>query len=278
MPRPVLCWLDAPGLQGLEPKSLAGAAGLELDRGGQVEAAVVNIPEVLAPADLRVRLLGLPVQWLDLAAEVGGGDAGHRMARAAVSLARAAGRASLGTLAPVYSPQPDQRVLVAGQGLAALAVARQAALLGHPVLLATPAAQAAAAGADEDPAQVALLAAELPEGIEVAPLSELCDLIGAGGAFQAWIQGPQGKVRRRYGAVVLAPPGHYAMEPPPPGLDASLVRPLSACDPQSLPARDGWRQVAVMVGVGGPAAPEAFSRALVLALALQEQPRVQVTL
>lgn len=278
MPRPALCWLQAPGLEGLDPQELARAAGLELDRGGVLEAAVVNIPEAQAPADLRLRLLGRPVQWLDLAAEVGGGQPQHRLARAAASLARAAGRASLGTLAPVYTPQANQRVLVAGRGLGALEAARQAALLGHPVLLALPGDDPASPAVGEDPAQVARLAASLPAGIEFSPASRLDNLTGAGGAFQAWLDTPQGQSRQRFGAVLLTPAGGWETEPSPPGLDPSLARPLMDWESQPLSSQPGWRQVAILVGVSRPASAQAFGRALKAALALQGQPRLQVTL
>ncbi|MBI4800468.1 MAG: hydrogenase iron-sulfur subunit [Desulfarculus sp.] len=278
MPKPVLCWTPAPGLEGLEPLALARAVGLELDQGGALEAAVVTVPEALAPDRLRARLLGRPVQWLDLAAELGGGGDGHRHKRAAAALSRAAGRASLGTLPAVYAPQPNQRVLVAGQGLSALAAARQAALLGHPVLLALRGDDPAAAGAGEDTSQVAELAAGLPEGIELAPPTELTNLTGAGGSFSAWLKGPQGALRQRFGAVVLAPGGAWEMEPAPAGLAPDLARPLSACDPASLATAQGWRQVAILAGVGQPATAQGFARALTTALALQDRPGVQVTL
>ncbi|MBI5524689.1 MAG: hydrogenase iron-sulfur subunit [Desulfarculus sp.] len=278
MPRPTLCWVAAPGLEGLEPPALAMAAGLDLDQGGALEAAVVTVPEVQAPDKLRARLLGRPVQWLDLAAELGGGGEGHRGQRAAAALSRAAGRASLGTLPPLYSPQPNQRVLVAGQGLAALAAARQAALLGHPVLWALSGDDPAAAGAGEDASQVAGLAAGLPEGIELAPQTELTNLTGAGGSFTAWLKGPQGTARQRFGAVALAPGGAYRAEPAPPGLAPDLSRPLSACQPASLASAQGWRQVAILAGVGQPATAQGFARALATAYALQAQPGVQVTL
>ncbi|MFH1061033.1 MAG: hypothetical protein V1797_20405, partial [Pseudomonadota bacterium] len=92
MPRPVLCWLGGAGLNNLDPAQVARAAGLALDQGGLVEAAVVTAAEAQAPETLKLRLMGKPVQWLDLAAEVGGGDAAHRLARAATAVARAAGR------------------------------------------------------------------------------------------------------------------------------------------------------------------------------------------
>ncbi|MFH1036075.1 MAG: hydrogenase iron-sulfur subunit [Pseudomonadota bacterium] len=278
MPRPVLCWLESPGLEGLEPAALARAAGLELDRGGALEAAVVNLPEAQAPAQLRLRLLGRPVQWLDLAAEVGGGEPAHRLARGAAALARAAGRASLGTLPPVYAPQPNQRVLVVGQGISALAAARQAAILGHPVLWALPGGDPAAPAVGEDSRQTADLAAGLPAGIELATLTQLANLTGAGGAFTAWLATPQGSQRQRFGAVLLAPAGALRIEPSPSGLDSVNIRPLSSADPADLPPTQGWRQVAILAGVSGPASAQGFSRALQTALELQGQPRVQVTL
>lgn len=276
MPRPVLCWLEAPGLEGLEPAALAQAAGLELDRGGALEAAVVNRPEAYAPADLRLRLLGQPVQWLDLAAELGSGDGAHRQVRAVAALARAAGRASLGTLAPLYSPQANQRVLVAGQGLDALAAARQAALLGHPVLLALESGDLSAPAMGEDPAQVAELAAGLPAGIEILPQANLVSLTGAAGVFQAGLETPQGRQRQRIGAVLLAPAGAWQTEPAPPGLASDLARPLSTVE--TLPPVEGWHQVAILVGVGQAASPEAFGRVLAAALAWQGRKRTQVTI
>ena len=278
MPSPVLCWCAYPGLEGLEPAALAQAAGLPLDPGGPLEAAVVTVPEAAAPPSLRLRLMGSPVQWLDLAAEVGGGQPAHRLARAAAALARAAGRASLGTLPALYALQPNQRVLVAGKGCAALAAARQAALLGHPVLWALPGQDPAAAAPGEDPAEVAALAASLPAGIELAPQTGLANLTGAGGAFVAWLRGAQGLERQRFGAVVLAPGGSYELEPAPSGLDPALARPLSAWRPEAPLAPSAWRQTAILVGVTQPATPAAFGRALQAALELQQTPQSQVTL
>lgn len=54
------------------------------------------------------RLVGLPVTWLELAAEVGGGPQPHRLARAAAAVSRAAGRAAKATLPPVYAPSPPR--------------------------------------------------------------------------------------------------------------------------------------------------------------------------
>ena len=112
-----LVWLETPGLDDLDPALVAKAAGMELDQGGLLEAAVVTTSQEQAPVAVRQRLVGLPVAWLELAAEVGGGPQDHRLARAAVAVSRAAGRAAKGTLPPVYAPQPAQSVLVAGAGL-----------------------------------------------------------------------------------------------------------------------------------------------------------------
>ncbi|MFZ5585487.1 MAG: hydrogenase iron-sulfur subunit [Thermodesulfobacteriota bacterium] len=276
MPRPVLCWLEGPGLEGLDPAQVARAAGLELDRGGVVEAAVATAAEAQAPEELKRRLLGKAVQWLDLAAEVGGGDAAHRLARAAAAVARAAGRAALGTLAPVYAPQPAQRVLVAGHGLAALLAAQAAAALGHPVLLAGGGADIAAPAAGEDPDEAVRLAATLPAGVEPAPGVALTGLTGAAGAFTAWLDGPEGRSSQRFGAVILAPAAAWAVEPAPAGLDPALARPLDELSPADLPPGQGWRQVALFCGLGAPATPEAFARALAKAIELQAQPLCQV--
>ncbi|MBU1155175.1 MAG: hypothetical protein KJ921_04965, partial [Proteobacteria bacterium] len=86
-----LVWVATPGLDGLEPELVAKAAGMALDQGGLLEAAVVTTSQEQAPKQLRQRLVGLPVAWLELAAEVGGGPEAHRLARAAVAVSRAAG-------------------------------------------------------------------------------------------------------------------------------------------------------------------------------------------
>ncbi len=274
MARVSLLWVERPGLEGLEPAAVARAAGVELNSGGPVEAAVVTCPAEEAPEPLRQRLAGKPVQWLELAAEVGGGDGAHRLARAAAAVARAAGRAELATLPPVYAPQPAQKVLVAGRGLAALAAAHEAALAGHPVLLAGE--EPTRPGADDDPAEVERLAAGLPAGVELASGCTLLRLAGAAGDFRAELS-RRGK--ESFGAVVLAPGGETVSCEAELALDWSWVRPL----PELLaspPAgeQDRWLQVALLAGVSRPTTAGAFRRAVEAARRLQQGDFVQVTL
>lgn len=279
MARVSLLWIQTPGLEGLAPEMVARAAGVELDRGGPVEAAVVTVPQAAAGPGIRARLAGNPAVWLDLAAEVGGGDDALRLAQAATAVARAAGRAARGTLPPVYAPQPAQNVLVAGAGLAALAAAWEAAALGHPVVLATPFADAGVPGGDDDPQEVGLLAARLPAQVQVAPHTELEDLIGAAGGFRARLAGPQGVNRRTFGAVVLSPPGEFVSSCEVEGLDPELALPRARLRLQEVtgPA-DGWLYAAVLAGTARPVPSDSFIRALQAALALAERPRVQVVL
>ncbi|RJX35506.1 MAG: hydrogenase iron-sulfur subunit [Desulfarculus sp.] len=274
-----LVWLERPGLEGLAPELVARAAGVELDRGGLLEAAVVSGPQAAAPPGLKGRLLGKPVVWLDLALEVGGGDDALRLARAALAVARAAGRAALGTLPPVYAPQPAQNVLVAGAGLAALSAAQEEAALGHPVLLATPFDAAHVPGQDDDPQEVSLLAARLPAQVELAPGTELTELTGAAGGFRARLAGPQGAGWQSFGAVVLAPPGQWASSCEAPGLDPALTQPVWQLRVQEVSGPpDGWLYAAVLAGTARPLTADSFARALRAALALAERPRVQVVL
>jgi len=277
MARVCLIWVERPGLEDLDPAEVAKRAGLSLDPGGAIPAAVVTAPEWAAPPAVRSRLAGKPAQWLDLAGEVGGGPADKRLARAAAAVARAAGRAALGTLPQVYTAQPAQTVLVAGAGLAAVAAARQAGLMGHPVILATPFDQAAQAGADDEAEEVSLLAAQLPAQVEVLPHAELRYLTGAAGDFTAELQTPQGAQLKRFGAVVLAPPGGYAL--PELGLDPALAKPVAELQPEDLAGSpDKWLQAAVIAGVDAPATADAFARAVEAALALQSRDFVQTTL
>ena len=274
-----LVWQETPGLAGLDPASVAQAAGLELDKGGLIEAAVVTIPQEQAPRELGIRLAGLPVAWLDLAVEVGGGPEAHRLARAATAVARAAGRAALGTVPPVYAPQPAQNVLVAGAGLAALATAQEAAALGHPVTLATPFDQAATPGGDDDPEACSLLAAQLPAQVELAPRCELTGLAGSAGGFSVHLQGPDGEYSQNYGAVFLAPPGALAPGCEVAGLDPALCVPVSRLEAQEHQGPgDGWLYAAVLAGSARPAPSYSFLAALEAALALAARPRVQVAL
>ncbi len=280
MPRVSLIWVEHPGLEGLDPEDLARALGLELSPQGAVEAAVVTVPREEAPPVVLSRVSGRPVRYLDLAGEVGGGPPELRRQRALAALGRAAGRAGLGTLAPVYSPQPAQSVLVAGAGLAALAAARQAALLGHPVLLAVPGRDAAEAGGDHDPGEVARQAERLPAGVAVAAHTELVHLTGAAGDFRAWLSAGGRRARpQRFGAVIISPPGSWQEVDEGLELDQELVRPVSAAGEADIQGEEGnWRHLAVLAGVRRPLSAAAFSRALAAALALQERPFVQVYL
>lgn len=277
MARVCLIWVERPGLEGLDPDKVAKAAGLPLDPGGSIPAAVVTAPEWAAPPAVKSRLTGKPVQWLDLAAEIGAGSDAKRLARAAAAVARAAGRAAKGTLPQVYTPQPAQTVLVAGAGLAAVSAAREAGLLGHPVILATPFEEAAMAGADDDPESVSLLAAQLPAQVEVMPQTELTFLSGAAGDFIAELKGPQGAQTKRFGAVVLAPAGEFAM--PKLDLDQDWAQPLESVQPDGLAGvEEKWLQAAVLAGVDTPATADTFARAVDTALALQSRDFVQTTL
>jgi coenzyme F420-reducing hydrogenase delta subunit/Pyruvate/2-oxoacid:ferredoxin oxidoreductase delta subunit len=263
----------------LDPALVAKAAGVEMDQGGPLEAAVVTAPQEQAPHGLSERLAGLPVSWLDLAAEVGGGDGAHRLARAATAVARAAGRAAKGTLPPVYAPQPAQNVLVAGAGLSALAAAWEAAALGHPVTLATPFAEAHEPGGDDDPEAVSLLAASLPAQVELAAHTELVELTGSAGGFSARLQGPGGARKLSFGAVFLAPPGELAAGREVPGLEPSLCVPVSRLKAgEHQGPEDGWLFAAVLAGSAEPAPSYSFAAALEAALALAARPRVQVML
>jgi coenzyme F420-reducing hydrogenase delta subunit/ferredoxin len=172
-----------------------------------------------------------------------------------------------------------QSVLVAGAGLAALEAARQAALLGHEVIFATPLAGLELGGADDDAGELAALAAALPPAVAARAGCSLLGLSGAAGDFSATIAGNEhSRQSLRCGAVVLAPPASWLAAPAPAGLDPALVRPLSALDPGALAGPpQGWLQVAVLAGVEGPLTAAAFSRALAAALALSQRPRVQVT-
>ncbi len=278
MARVSLLWLEAPGLEHLDPALVAKAAGVELDRGGLVEAAVVTAGQEQAPRGVRQRLAGLPVAWLDLAAEVGGGSEAHRLARAAVAVSRAAGRVARGALPPVYAPQPAQSVLVAGAGLSALAAAWEAAALGHPVTLATPLAAAQQPGADDDPETVSLLTAQLPAQVELVPGCELTRLTGGAGGFQAWLS-TNGSAPQSYGAVFLCPPGELTVGCEVEGLDPALCCPVSQLNPEEFVGpEDGWQHVAVLAGTAEPVPSYSFSAALEAALALARRPRVQVTL
>lgn len=273
-----LVWLETPGLEDLDPALVAKAAGMQLDQGGLLEAAVVTTSQEQAPVAVRQRLVGLPVAWLELAAEVGGGPQAHRLARAAVAVSRAAGRAAKGTLPPVYAPQPAQSVLVAGAGYSALAAAWEAAALGHPVTLATPFEAAHQAGADDDPEAVSLLAAQLPAQVETLPGCELTRLIGGAGGFNAWLSSNGGKPQT-YGAVFLAPPGELTVGCEVDGLDPELCCPVSELSPEDYTGPEGgWLHVAVLAGTAQPAPSYSFSAALEVALTLAKRPRVQVTL
>ncbi|MCB2185664.1 MAG: hydrogenase iron-sulfur subunit [Deltaproteobacteria bacterium] len=284
MARVSLCWQETPGLAGLTPVVVARAAGVDLDQGGPVAAAVVTVPRERAMASLKRRLAGQPVVWLDLAAEVGGGPEALRLARAAAAVARAAGQAAKATLPQVYAPQPALNVLVAGNGLAAVAAAAEAAALGHPVLLALEGA-APEAGGDDDPGQVSWLAEQLPAQVTPAPATRLVRLSGAAGDFRAALEGPDGRREGVFGAVMLAPPGRWAAPPAPDGLDPTLLRPLSglaaggcACQEKQDEPPAGWRYVAILAGVTEPLTSPAFDRAVSLALALSHRPRTQVVL
>ena len=276
MPRPALIWLEGPGLEGLDREMVARAAQVELaepGRGLAPEAAVVTRAEARTPESVKSWLQGKPVQWLDLGAEVGGGQPAHRLARAAAAVARAAGRAGLGVLAPVYAPQPAQRVLVFGQGVAALLAAHAVAGLGHPVLLAWSGEDPSRPAAGDDPQEATRLGALLPAGVELSPRTDLTRLEGAAGAFTAWLEDVTGRRAERFGAVLLAPPATWTGEAPPAGLRPELVARLDqAPEP---PAGDGWRRVAILAGVNGPATAAGFSLALKAALAMQAQPRMQ---
>ncbi|MCF8116322.1 MAG: hydrogenase iron-sulfur subunit [Desulfarculaceae bacterium] len=274
-----LIWQEAPGLSGLDPAQVALAAGVELDDGGLVEAAVVTVAQERAPRGLQERLAGLPVSWLDLAAEIGGGGDAHRLARAAAAVARAAGRAAKGTLPPVYAPQPAQSVLVAGAGLGALAAAWEAAALGHPVTLATPFGDAATPGADDDPQAVGLMAAQLPAQVELATECELIGLAGSAGGFSARLMGPQGESSQGFGAVFLAPPGELAPGCEIHGLNPELCVLASKLDPEDWQGpEDAWLHAAVLAGSAQAAPSYSFAAALEAALALAKRPRVQVSL
>lgn len=277
MPRVCLVWVERSGLEGLNPTEVAKAAGLPLDPGGSIPAAVVTAPEWAAPPAVRTRLTGKPVQWLDLAAEIGGGSEAKRLARAAAAVARAAGRAAKGTLPQVYTAQPAQTVLVAGAGLAAVAAAREAGLLGHAVTLATPFEEAAQGGADDDAEAVSLLAAQLPAQVQVMPQTELSFLSGAAGGFTAELSGPQGSQTKRFGAVVLAPAGCFS--PPELDLDPELAQPLDELNFDRVTGtEEKWLQAAVLAGVDAPATADTFARAVETALALQSRDFVQTTL
>ncbi|MGD8562239.1 MAG: hydrogenase iron-sulfur subunit [Desulfarculaceae bacterium] len=279
MPEVALIWVDAPGLEGLQPEDLAQAAGLSLDQGGTLEAAVACVSQAAAPPSLRRRLAGKPVKWLDLVAEIGGGDAAHRRGRALLALARSAGQAALGTLPQVYTAKPALNLLVAGAGVAALAVAKEAVALGHPVLLATPFAELDDCGPDEDKELVARLAKELPVGLDTARQSELIYLSGAAGDFLAVLKGPRGEQEFRCGAVALAPPGAYLPQEGQGRLDQEWVQPLSALDPAAVQGQNGqWLYAAVLADLGSPASAPDFDRAVRAALALQQRPRVQAVL
>lgn len=277
MARVSLIWVERPGLEDLDAAAVAKAAGLSLDPGGAIPAAVVTAPEHAAPPAVLTRLVGKPVQWLDLAGEIGGGSQAKRLARAAAAVARAAGRAAKGTLPQVYTAQPAQTVLVAGAGLAALSAAREAGLLGHPVILATPFKDAAQPGADDDAEAVSLLAAQLPAQVEVLPQTELSFLSGAAGDFTVELTAPQGRQTKRFGAVVLAPAGEYAM--PELDLDTDWAQPLDSVQLDSLAgSEEEWLQAAVIAGADAPATADTFNRAVETALALQSRDFVQTTL
>ncbi len=278
MPEVSLIWIEEAGLEGLDPAKAAKKAGVALSDGGLVEAAVVTTTEARAPRSLVNRLKGYPVKWLDLAAEVGGGPLALRQARAAAAVARAAGSAALGTMAQRYTRQPNQEVLVAGRGLAAVAAAHQAAALGHPVLLALETTRARAACADEKPAEVKRALAGLPAQVEVVTGTELVELLGAGGDFQARLQGPRRTSRRRFGAVVLAPPSAYAVPGDMPATAEDITLPVSRLKPKQYQGGEQWLQAAVIAPLGPGATAHGFARAVTAALALQKRPRVQVTL
>ena len=272
-----LIWVEHPGLEGLDPEDLAREAGLELSPQGAVEAAVVTVSRDQAPPVVLSRVSGRPVRYLDLAGEVGGGPPELRRQRALAALGRAAGRAGLGTLPPVYSPQPTQSVLVAGAGVAALAAARQTALLGHPVLLAVP-GRDASDGCTPDEADCQT--ESLPAGVAVAAHTELVHLTGAAGDFRAWLSAAGRPAEpQRFGAVIIAPPGSCQMVDEGLELDQGLVRPVSAAREADIQGEEGnWRHLAVLAGVRRPLSAPSFTRALEAALALQERPFVQVYL
>lgn len=276
MPKVSLVWLEEADLEGLEAAAIASQAGVELYAGGRLEAAVVTGSAEQAPDKLRLLLMGKPVQWLPLGALVGGGDAAVRRSRAVRQVAAAAARAALGTLPPLYGPQPAQEVLVAGSGRAALAAARELAGLGHPVTLAIPGEDPGAAGADDDPAATALASAALPAQVQVQSGCTLEDLSGSGGAFQAWLRTDCGVEERLFGAVVVSPPGESAPTEDLPALDPGLCLAVDDLDPEEYQGSEqGWLHAALLVGPTVTA--ERFSRMMRAALALQERPGVQAT-
>jgi coenzyme F420-reducing hydrogenase delta subunit/ferredoxin len=186
-------------------------------------------------------------------------------------------------ISPPPSPPEDvlpiaQTVLVAGAGAAALAAAAQAARLGHAVVLATPMASAQLGGTDDEPAELARLATELPAGVKTLARTELAWLTGAAGDFNATLQGLEGQTRLTCGAVVLAPPAAWRAEPAPAGLDPALCLSPASLDPASQAGTtERWRQVAVLAGTERPLTAAAFSRALAAGLALARRPHTQVT-
>lgn len=278
MPKVSLVWVEEPGLEGIDPQAVAKANGIKLSPKGIAESAVVSVPMERAPIDIRANLAGMPVKWLDLAAEVGGGSEALRTSRASAAVARAAGSAALGAMGQVYAPQPVLEVLVAGKGLAGLSAAYEIAALGHPVLLAMDGTRAQAGCGDDKPGEVKRLLGALPAGVEVAIKTELTRLKGGGGGFYADLQGPQGTTTQRFGAVVLAPPSSYQV------IEALAVDPEITVSLSDLKAKDyqgqgdAWFQAVVMTALDGSATAAGFSRALAKALALQKRPQVQVTM
>ncbi len=275
MPRVGLVWVERPGLEGLDPAEAARRAGLELELETPPQAAVVTIPRRQADSALLNRLAGLPVQWLDLAAEVGGGDVEHRLARAAAALGRAAARALEGQPPAAPPAKPSLRVLVLGAGVAALEAVGQALALGHAVTWASPFDDPAAGGDDDDPAELAELAAGLPAELDFRPGGHLEHLDGAAGDFRAWLRGAAEPLA--CGAVILSPPGFYRLECEALGLDPDWVTPLAKLYPGDWQgSEDAWKQAALLVPPGAGAVE--FDRAVRAAHALQQRPFVQVTL
>ena len=280
MSRVKLLWVETPALAGLEPEALARELELSLASPSDPSPLVISLGLEQAPPSLRQSREDLPTIWLDLAAQVGSGEPGHRQARALAALARATAHLKAGldqAPAPAEAIQPA--VLVVGQGISALMAAGQAAELGHPVLWALPGDDPAAPAPDEDGELSARLAAELSPLVELALGAELKDLRGGAGDYKAWLQlGGSRMGPLPCGAVVLAPAGQLvpSLEP---GLDPDWAQPWDQVDLAGISGpEDGWLRAVVLAGVSAPLSAPAFARALTLALALQQRPRVQTTL
>ena len=183
------------------------------------------------------------------------------------------------TLKDAEKPAMLREVLVAGAGLGALAVIKDAAALGYPVTWAFGGSDPAFCGADEDPDQVSRFSATLPQSVELLPNCELSHLTGAAGDFSALLTGPGGVAGRRFGGVFLCPPAREGKAAYAEGLDQAKVISLDMLDPEAYSGSgDKWLHAAVLCGPDLPVTAPQFDRAVRAALALQQRPRVQAYL